>query len=30
MTTAGIHLSGSLALTWMGMQSARWWWRDAI
>lgn len=30
LTTAGIHLSGSLALTWLGMQSARWWWRAAI
>ena len=27
LTTAGIHLSGSLALTWIGMASARGWWR---
>lgn len=28
--TAGVHLGGSLALTWAGMVSARWWWRGAI
>ena len=27
LATAGLHLSGSLALTWIGMASARGWWR---
>ena len=30
LATAGIHLSGSLALTWVGMMMARWWWREAL
>ena len=30
LATASIHLSGSLALTWVGMTMARWWWREAF
>lgn len=30
LTTAGVHLGGSLTLTWMGMMSARWWWRGPL
>jgi CrcB protein len=30
LATASVHLSGSLALTWVGMASARWWWRGAV
>ena len=30
LATAGVHMSGSLALTWVGMMTARWWWRGAI
>lgn len=30
LATAGLHLSGSLVLTWLGMLTARWWWRDVI
>ena len=30
LATAGMHLSGSLLLTWLGMATARWWWRVAI
>ena len=30
LASAGVHLSGSLALTWVGMLSARWWWRGAV
>ena len=30
LATAGVHLSGSLVLTWAGMLSARWWWRGVI
>ncbi|MBK6660430.1 MAG: fluoride efflux transporter CrcB [Proteobacteria bacterium] len=30
LASAGVHLGGSLTLTWLGMLSARWWWRGAI
>lgn len=30
LTTAGLHLSGSLLLTWAGMATARWWWRAVL
>ncbi len=30
LATAGVHLSGSLVLTWVGMATARWWWRGVI
>lgn len=29
LATAGVHLSGSLSLTALGMLTARWWWRGA-
>jgi len=30
LATIGVHLSGSLVLTWIGMLNARWWWRAAV
>ena len=30
LASAGVHLSGSLTLTWLGMLCARWWWRGAV
>ncbi len=30
LASAGVHLGGSLTLTWLGMLSARWWWRGAL
>ena len=30
LATAAVHLGGSLSLTWVGMMSARWWWRAPL